>query len=206
LHRSPTGERVMPNKACNISDIFKDLSRDNGFSKQELADHLGVSRERMDEYASGQLSTPLGVLTKLAKLSGTSVGDILGESDAVPFCLVRGDQRATVSRFGSAEGKSPGYKYEGLGQQKENRQMEPLLVTLYPGQEKNFPLNEHTGEEFVFVLKGRVRVTLNGYTDFLVAGDSIYYNSRLAHNVVCDGENPAQVLAVIYAKDEMIIF
>jgi quercetin dioxygenase-like cupin family protein len=55
------------------------------------------------------------------------------------------------------------------------------------------------------VLEGRVEVTLLDHRDILNPGDSIYYDSMLPHIVACHGDKPAKILAVIYAKREMII-
>ena len=61
------------------------------------------------------------------------------------------------------------------------------------------------GEEIVFVLEGQVEVRLSDHADILNQGDSIYYDSTLPHVVSCYGDGPATILAVIYAKKEMII-
>jgi quercetin dioxygenase-like cupin family protein len=76
--------------------------------------------------------------------------------------------------------------------------MEPFLVTLEPASKKGMPYN-HDGEEFLFVLEGKVEIQLGDHTDILEAGDSIYYDSSLNHRVACADEKPAKIIAVIYA-------
>jgi mannose-6-phosphate isomerase-like protein (cupin superfamily) len=135
------------------------------------------------------------------------VGEVFGDSADAPFCIVRSNDRKTVSRFSPAGGKSGGYGYESLGHQKQNRQMEPFLVTLTPVEDpKLVEPNQHVGEEFLFVLEGQVDIKLSGHTEILNPGDSVYYDSNLPHVVSCHGNDPATILAVIYAKKELMIF
>jgi len=134
------------------------------------------------------------------------VGEIFGDCADSPFCIVRGDQRKSAPRFGTTSGNSGNYHYESLGHQKQNRKMEPFLVTLNPAEVRQPEPNQHVGEEILFVLEGQVEVRLSDHTDILNPGDSIYYDSKLPHYVSCHGESPATILAVIYAEREMMIF
>lgn len=195
----------MPDNA-KIGEIIKSVRVEKGISAETVAESLGVSVERLSKIENQQIYPPLGTIVRLAEVLEVSVGEIFGDSADSPFCIVRRDAGAATTRFASANGKTPGYSYEGLGQQKENRQMEPFLVTLVPDEVHKVEPNEHIGEEFIFVLTGRVKVTLLDHTDILNPGDSIYYDSTLPHIVACEGGEEATILAVIYAKDEMMIF
>ncbi len=195
----------MPDNAKKIGEVIKSVRIEKGMSAEAVAEKLGVSVEYLSEIENQQVYPPLGTVVRLAEVLKVSVGEIFGDSADSPFCIVRRDAGTATTRFASANGKNPGYSYEGLGQQKKNRQMEPFLVTLIPDEAHDTGPNEHIGEEFIFVLKGRVKVTLLDHTDILNPGDSIYYDSTLPHTVACDGGEAATILAVIYAKEEMII-
>jgi quercetin dioxygenase-like cupin family protein len=83
--------------------------------------------------------------------------------------------------------------------------MEPFLVTITPADAKQTEPNQHIGEEILFVLEGKVEIRLLDQVEILNPGDSIYYDSTMPHVVSCHGPEPATMLAVIYAKEEMII-
>jgi quercetin dioxygenase-like cupin family protein len=51
-----------------------------------------------------------------------------------------------------------------------------------------------------------VDVKLADHADVLNPGDSIYYDSNLPHVVSCHGDQPATILAVIYARKEIMVF
>lgn len=195
----------MPENSNKLGERIKTVRIEKGMALEEVSEKLGISPKRLEKMENEEEYPPLGFIVRLAEIFEISVGEIFGDSADSPFCIVRRDAGKAVSRFAAANGKSPGYSYEGLGQQKENRQMEPFLVTLAPDEIHSGEPNEHIGEEFIFVLTGKVQVSLLDHTDVLSPGDSIYFDSTLAHVVSCAGDTPATILAVIYAKDEMII-
>jgi transcriptional regulator with XRE-family HTH domain len=197
---------TMPDKNIKVGEKIKSLRIEKGLSLEETAQQSGISATTLEDIESHKIYPPLGNIVSLAKVLGVVVGDLFGDSGDSPFSISRSGDRATVNRFDSAENKSCGYSYEGLGQHKRNRQMEPFIVTLSADDSHEIMANQHIGEEFIFVLEGQVKVNLADQTDILDKGDSIYYDSIIPHKVSCHGGKPATILAVIYAKDEMIIF
>ena len=196
----------MSDQNLKIGEKVKSLRIEKGMSIEDVSQKSGIPASTISGIEDHTISPPLGNIVSLANAFQTTVGEFFGDSADSPFCIVRSDNRKTVSRFSSTGGKSGGYSYESLGHQKQNRQMEPFLVTLTPAE--TFPVepNQHDGEEIIFVLEGKVDVSLADHTDILNPGDSIYYDSSLPHVVSCHGDDPATILAVIYAKKEMVIF
>lgn len=195
----------MPDENSKIIERIKSLRVAKGMSMEEVSKLSGIPEETLSSFENHLVSPPLGNIVSLAKVFEVSVGEIFGDIADSPFCIVRSDDRKTVSRFNSLEGTSYGYSYESLGYQKKNRQMEPFLVTLTPVEDACVVPNQHIGEEIIFVLEGQVKVRLLEHTDILGPGDSIYYDSTMPHVVSCHGDKTATILAVIYAKEEMII-
>jgi transcriptional regulator with XRE-family HTH domain len=195
----------MAGEDIKIGERVRGLRREKGLSIEDVAEQSGIAESTIANIESHLISPPLGYLVSLAKVFEIPVGDLFGESGDSPYCIVRSDGRKAVSRFNSTDGKSGGYSYESLGQKKKNRNMEPFLVTLTPGNSSPIEPNQHIGEEIIFVLEGIVEVRLLDKTEILNPGDSIYYDSTMPHIVSCHGTESATILAVIYAKNEMII-
>lgn len=195
----------MPDTKNSVGVKLQELRKNEGLSIEQLSSQTGIPEKTLKQIEDEQLSPPLGNIISLAKAFTVPVGIFFGDTGDSPFCIVRSDARTSVSRFESARSDSCGYRYEGLGLQKKNRQMEPFLVTLDPGGKRESEPNKHIGEEFIFVLKGQVEVTLQDHKDILNPGDSIYYDSNIPHVIGCHGIEPATILAVIYAREEMII-
>lgn len=195
----------MPDKTMQVGERIKKLRIAKGLSTEEASAKSGIAESVIVSIENQMISPPLGNMVNLAKAFDVTVGDFFGDTGDSPFCIVRSDDRETVSRFTSAPVQSGRYSYQALGLQKKNRQMEPFLVTLNPGETPQVEPNQHIGEEILFVLQGKVEVRLLDHTDILNPGDSIYYDSTVPHIVSCYGNEPATILAVIYAKEEMII-
>ncbi|MFH0785222.1 MAG: cupin domain-containing protein [Pseudomonadota bacterium] len=195
----------MPEKNVKVGQRIKDLRIAKGLSIEDVAKKSGIPEATISSIENHLVSPPLGNIVSLAKVFEVSVGEFFGEKGDSAYCIVRSGDRKPVSRFNSSDGKSSGYSYEALGQQKRERQMEPFLVTLIPQEVRQVEANQHIGEEFIFVLEGKVEVRLLDHTDILNPGDSMYYDSTMPHIVACHGDQPATILAVIYAKEEMII-
>ena len=195
----------MPETTVSIGEKIKSLRERKGVSLEEVARRTGIPESTLVDVEEHQLSPPLGNIVSLAQVFEVPVGDFFGDSGDSPFSIVRSEDRQGVSRFSAEYSKSCGYSYQGLGQHKRNRQMEPFIIILNPTENKEVEPNQHIGEEFIFVLEGRVEVSLLDHRDILSPGDSIYYDSSVPHIISCHGVTPARILAVIYAKEEMII-
>ena len=77
--------------------------------------------------------------------------------------------------------------------------MEPFLVTLKPSETEE-ERSTHDGQEFIFVLHGKMEVRLGEEIHVLDAGDSIYYDSTVPHLVKCHSKEPTKILAVLYTE------
>ena len=104
-----------------------------------------------------------------------------------------------VARYNSQKGKHYGYEYEALAPQKKDRHLEPFLVTLEPAETEE-ERSTHDGQEFIFVLKGKMEVRLGTEIHILEPGDTIYYDSTVPHLVKCYGKGTTKMLAVLYAE------
>jgi len=182
-----------------VGEKIKALRESKGLSLKDLGDRTGFSTALLSQMENHLISPSLGTMIKLAAAFGVKVGDLLGETQAEPFTIVRKDERKSVSRFASKDGVRYGYGYESLGSEKKDRHMEPFIVTLEPATVKTSKTSVHQGEEFIFVLEGEMEVILGNHTDVLFPGDSIYYDSTIPHRVQCHQDKETRILAVLYA-------
>lgn len=181
-----------------VGDHIRQFREASGITLQELAERTGFSAALLSQIENRMVSPPLGTLVKIANAFDTTVSAFIGGKEEREFSIVRKEDRTTVSRVGLKDGGRPGYTYEALGVGKAGRRMEPFLVSLKPLIDRNVARSSHEGEEFLFVLSGKVEVFLDRYSDVLSEGDSIYYNSTIPHHVHSTEEKEALILAVIY--------
>ena len=73
--------------------------------------------------------------------------------------------------------------------------MEPMLVTL-TSQSEVFPLYQHPGTEFLYMLEGEMDYGYAGATYQLCPGDSLQFDGEVAHGPVRLTELPVRFLSV----------
>jgi quercetin dioxygenase-like cupin family protein/DNA-binding XRE family transcriptional regulator len=185
-------------RPVEVGKRIRELREDTGLTLQELAQRTGYSSALLSQFENHMVSPPLGALIRLSRALAVDVGDFFGEVADQSFILVRSDERETVSRVASKSGVNLGYTYEALGFGMKGHHMEPFVVTLEPVSIREKHLSVHEGEEFIYVLDGRMKIRLGNYTDILDPGDSIYFKCTMPHHVTCEGGEPAKILAVMY--------
>jgi len=185
-------------RPVEVGKRIRELREDTGLTLQELAQRTGYSSALLSQFENHMVSPPLGALIKLSRALDIDVGDFFGEVSDQNFVLVRNDEREIVSRVASREGVNLGYTYEALGFGVKDHHMEPFVVTLEPVPIREKHLSVHEGEEFIYVLDGKMKIRLGDYTDTLDPGDSIYFKCTTPHHVTCAEGEPAKILAVMY--------
>jgi len=164
---------------------------------EDLSSRTGIPVARLECVESDRAIPPLGELIRLGKALEMKMGHFISTGPDRPMSIVRAESRPKVARRGQKVREKYGYVYESLAPQKANRVMEPFLVTLVPTRFKE--MSSHDGQEFIFVLEGKIRATVGEQEAVLSPGDSIYYDSSSPHLVKCCGKKPARILAVLHA-------
>jgi len=145
---------------------------------------------------------PIGTLVRIAHVLGVEVTEFLktsSDSEEDSASVVRVSERQPIVRGAIAFG----YDYVSLAHRKRHKHMEPFLFN-FPTDVRREMHFEHEGEEFMFILSGRVEweMTMDGAPRkwILETGDSLYFDSRIPHRgrgLTTD----AQALIVIYTPD-----
>ena len=75
--------------------------------------------------------------------------------------------------------------------------MEPFIIDIIPNEKSKPSKSSHEGEEFIYVLEGKVTVHYGNEIFELGKGDSIYLDSIVSH-LVTTNTNSARILALVY--------
>lgn len=182
-----------------IGPRIRQLREHRELSIDALAQRAGCSPEMVAALEAGELVPSLTPLFRLARGLGVRLGTLLDDqSQDGPAIVRQGDAGVTVHFSGNDPARTHStLDFHPLAPHKAARNMEPFLVDVHPAP-ADVALNEHEGEEFIYVLSGRIEVRYGKDVHQLDAGDSIYYESVVPHHLHALGGD-ARILAVIYA-------
>lgn len=162
-------------------------------TEEQLAERCHFNADEYRMYESGHQDIPIGVLHTIAHTYEIELTALLtGEEPHMhAYSLTRKLQAPEVIR-------STAYKYQALAPNFINRKGNPFMVTVAPkNEDAPIHLNSHIGQEFNHILKGRLKLLLNGKEMILEEGDSIYFDSSLPHGMIALDERECQFLAII---------
>ncbi|MCL2679202.1 MAG: XRE family transcriptional regulator [Dehalococcoidia bacterium] len=162
------------------------------YTPADMAQKLNVSEAEYARYERGEVDFSFSFLYNAAGILNVDVFDLIsGESPKLSsYSLVRAGQGYSIERR-----KAYGYKH--LAYTFRDKKAEPFLVTVEPKPDDGEPTpHSHEGQEFNYVLSGRILVRINEQVLSLGPGDSLYYDSTALHSMQAEGET-AVFLAVV---------
>jgi transcriptional regulator with XRE-family HTH domain len=176
----------------------------NFIRKYRLEQHLtiadvsaraGISKGMLSKIENGQTSASLSTLAKLAQALGLTLSSMFRNYD-VPVGgaqLVKAGEGLEVVRRGTKRG----HTYHLLAYDKGPTQfLEPFLITITDRSEV-FPVFEHPGLEFIYMLEGRIEYRHGQFTYALGPGDSLTFQGDIPHGPDRLVDVPIRFLAII---------
>ena len=190
-------EKVRAEVSPEMGIRLKKAREDRGLSLFDIYLRTNISVDDLTKIEEANVIPPLGTVIKLAKALDMKVGYFISGEEGKTYTIVRKDDRKVISRYDSKKEKQYGYEYVSLAPHKTDRHMEPFLVTLEPSETAE-ERSTHDGQEFIFVLQGKMEVRLGEEFHILNTGDSIYYDSTVPHLVKCHTKEITKIIAVLY--------
>lgn len=162
-----------------------------GVSAEDMAAKLGMSVEEYRSYEEGQLDYSFSFLYNAANALGVEVVDIMsGDSPKLSTCVVtKKDQGIAIKR-------NQAYNYLHLAFTFRNKNAEPMIVEAEPSN-KIPVLHNHDGQEFEYILSGKLEFYIDDITYVLQKGDSVYFDATKPHYFKALGDKPVKFLAVV---------
>jgi len=160
-------------------------------SQQQVAEKLGVSLEAYEQFEAGTVDIPVSILHSAADLFEVDLTELLtGKAPHMrSYCLVRKDRGIKVDRY-------EGYDFQSLAYNFQHRSAEPLLVTVGTKDESQVKLVTHPGQEFNYVIEGKVEIFVGDSRMILEPGDSLYFDPKLPH-AQRGVDGPAKFITII---------
>jgi transcriptional regulator with XRE-family HTH domain len=166
---------------------LKDLRLRRGWTLQELAARSSLSKPFLSRLESGGRQASIAAALTLSRIFGVSLASLFESPEQTAPCAIF---RATDA----SEKAVNGLKYVPLSNGRFFN-LQPLRVKVSPSRRGNEHYH-HDGEEWIYVLSGKLTLSLAGKTYDLEAGDAAHFESRLPHRLIARDGRDAEVLVV----------
>jgi transcriptional regulator with XRE-family HTH domain len=167
---------------------LKELRRQRAWTLQELADRSRLSKTFLSRLESGDRQASIAAVLTLARVFGVSLASMFETQLAVEPCLiVRGAE--LVSKTANGLTCAP------LSHAQRFFNLQPIRLSVSP-RRKGRDHFQHEGEEWIYLLSGRLTLSLAGKTYELEPGDAAHFDSKLPHRLIARGNREAELLLV----------
>ena len=171
-----------------IGKKIKKARTSKKFSLDRVANETGFSVEYLKEVESGKSMPPVGALLQIARALEIESGSLLRESES-----------KMESRIKAQTKRTDNYAYTTLTPGAENKHLKAFRITIEAQEDHKGVDYHHEGEEFVYVLAGRVEVVVGEHVNTLAQGDSLHFNSGIRHKLKSVSDETAELLVVLYS-------
>ncbi len=185
----------------NIKDVakrLKGLRLSCDLSVEEFCEKTGITQDEYEKIENGEKDFSVTFLYKCSEIFDVDLIEIL--TGAPPrlstYSIIRKGQGLPIER-------RERFAYQHLAYLFKNKDIEPLLVTApyeEEAQDKPIKLSVHEGQEWDYILKGKLKFIIGEHTEVVEAGDSLYYNSKQPHGMIAVGGEDCEFLAILIKK------
>lgn len=163
---------------------LRDMRQQKNLTQEELADRCELTKGYISQLENDLTSPSITTLVDLLNALGSNLSDFFREET---------EEKIVFSEPEYIEKQSDGMTWEWVIPNAQKNMMEPVLVELAPGASTStdFP---HDGEEFGYVLEGKIAVIRAGKSHTAKKGESFYYSADKEHQIANKGKSKARFI------------
>ena len=195
------GARVLPRPRADhqIGGRLAQLRSQKRITLERLASVTGFTKGYLSKIENSRKVPPIGTLARIAGALDVDIAYFFSthhSGNGARVSIVHAKDRQPVVRGGTAFG----YDYVSLAHDRRDKRMEPFLFS-FPRSINGHAHFEHAGEEFLFMVHGKVEFEIDGKKHILAEGDSLYFDASLPHRGRAIG-GQAKAIVVTYAPSK----
>lgn len=180
--------RKKTNALPQVGKSIKRIRTSKKISFDALANETGFAIDYIKQIEAGKVTPPVGALLSISRALEIDSGQLLKDQE---------DRLA--DRVDAYTKRTQNYAYTSLTPGAENKHLKAFRITVEPEQQHEGVGYQHEGEEFVYVLEGRIEVQVGEHVNKLGAGDSLHFNSNIRHQMRNPGKTPTEMIVVVYS-------
>lgn len=162
----------------NIGDRIRTLRIAQKRTLQEIAEASDLSKSMISKIENNKAIPSVAALVKIAKTLGTNISSLL-EQEGFLNAIVATRQKA----MDNLTATDKGYLIYPYASAYHEKKMQPFLFVARKGEVVPHALS-HEGEEFIYVIKGQMKMQVGEVEYRLNSGDTLYFNSVQKHGIM----------------------
>ena len=170
----------------DIGAKIKRLRLSNQLTLEELANRSELTQGFLSQLERDLTSPSIATLENILEALGTNLKDFFSEDE---------DEQIVFSKDDFFENTQDDYKISYIIPNAQKNEMEPILIELKEDK-KSMEIDPHDGEEFGYVIQGKVTL-VNGEEEYDVKkGETFYLKGNLPHYIINKNDTLAKVIWV----------
>ena len=168
----------------DVGQRIRQLRMLNGLTQEELASRCELTKGFLSQLENNLATPSLPTLMDIVEALGTDMSTFFKETDETQICFSRDDFFVD---------EREGYTINWIVPNAQKNTMEPIIVEIAPGNSSQV-MQPHEGEEFCYVLNGKVTLVMGDREYEVRKGNTFYINGEREHYLRNDSAHAAQVL------------
>lgn len=198
----------MPANVHTLGTLLRGLRDREGWTLKQMSEKSGIPVSTLSKVEHDRLTLTYDKLQQLSQRLGMRMSELFAEEGAAsaPQAVTARRSLSEIERAVRVE--TPNYDYYYLHTELRGKRMIPVITKIRAKTAEQFgDLVRHAGEEYIYVLKGRIVVNTEFYDPVVLEeGQSIYIDSSMGHAyVAAEGCEEAEVLGVMSSSDEELM-
>lgn len=152
-----------------------------GMTLEDLAHESGYTVDLMRDIEEERIVPPVSLILQLSRILKLDM-----------------EEAESTAKKSSHKKRVDSYAYKALTKPGTDKHLRAYLVTIEAHTDHKGVEYHHEGEEFIYVLKGGLRIQVGDNLSTLAKGESIHFNSSLHHKLSNPTTETANLLVVIY--------
>lgn len=162
------------NLDSKIGQKIRNLRNQNGLTQDELAARTELTKGFISQLERGQTAPSVSTLADIVECLGTNLSDFFLETEDTQIVYKQEDYFEKTDEAGNS--------ITWLIASAQSKNLEPILVDIQPGE--MLPADKpHEGDEFGYVLKGKIEVIYGDVHYTVNKGDSFIYAANKRHYI-----------------------
>ncbi|WP_417620216.1 helix-turn-helix domain-containing protein [Parasphingorhabdus sp.] len=191
-------------KPPTLGQVMRGIRSRNGWTLKEMSSKSGIPVSTLSKVEHDRLTLTYDKLQQVSQRLNIRMSDLFAEDgqDSSPKIIGR---RSVGTMENAVRVTTDNYDYHYLCTDLRQKRMIPIVTKIRARSASEFgDLVRHQGEEFIYVIEGRIVVHTEFYDPVVVdAGQSIYIDSLMGHAyVAAEGCDVAVVLGVCSSAEE----